>query len=143
MENCGLLWRWRPCVNNYSIVTYNNDYFWKAIIFMSSKHLHFASKFVKNNAYSLYLNIENKIKKPLASLDSLRVNCWEIDQVISKCQIDFLSKTCRFFKYKLAILIFWIKFAQKGYFRSKINKVNTTFEFCIFILIKVPNFRLN
>ena len=25
---------------------------------------------------------------------SLRVNCWKIDQVTSKWQMDFLSKTC-------------------------------------------------
>ena len=26
---------------------------------------------------------------------SLRINCWEINQVTSKCQISFLNKTCK------------------------------------------------
>ena len=43
---------------------------------------------------------------------SLRVNCWEINQVTSKCQIDFLEKTC------------------KG--KSKTEKVNITIGFYIF-----------
>ena len=33
--------------------------------------------------------------------------------------------------------------AQKGYFRSKTEKVNTTFEFCMFELVLVPNVSLN
>ena len=36
---------------------------------------------------------------------------------------------------------FGIKFAQKGYFRLKIEKVNITIEFCIFELVQVLNFR--
>ena len=36
----------------------------------------------------------------------LRVNCWEINHVTSKCLIDFSDKTCK--KKK--------KFAQKEYF---------------------------
>ena len=47
------------------------------------------------------------------------------------------------FQSKRKILIFWIKFTQKGYFRSKITNVNTTIKFCIFKLILVPNFSLN
>ena len=39
------------------------------------------------------------------------------------------------FQLKLTILIFWTKFAQNGYFRSKTEKVNTTIEFCIFDLV--------
>ena len=39
------------------------------------------------------------------------------------------------FKLKLTILIFWTKFAQKGYFQSKTEKVNVTIEFCIFELV--------
>ena len=35
---------------------------------------------------------------------------------------------------KLTILIFWTKFAQKGYFQSKTEKVNFTIEFCEFEL---------
>ena len=45
----------------------------------------------------------HKIKKPLVP-KSLRVNCWETDQVTSKCQMD---------------LDIW----------SKMEKVNTTIEF--------------
>ena len=33
--------------------------------------------------------------------------------------------------------------ARKEYFRSKTEKVNTTFEFCIFELVLVPNVSLN
>ena len=36
------------------------------------------------------------------------------------------------FHLKLGILIFGTKFAQKGYFWSKTEKVNTTIEFYIF-----------
>ena len=47
------------------------------------------------------------------------------------------------FQFELTILIFWTKFAQKGYFQSKTAKMNTTIEFCIFKLVLVPNFSLN
>ena len=30
--------------------------------------------------------------------------------------------------------MFWTKFAQQGYFRSKMKKVNSIIEFCIFEL---------
>ena len=46
------------------------------------------------------------------------------------------------FHVKLKILIFWIKFALKEYFRSKMEKVNITIAFCIFELVWVPNFNL-
>ena len=36
-----------------------------------------------------------------------------------------------------------IKFAPKGYFQSKTEKVNSTTKFCIFKLVLVPNFGLN
>ena len=39
------------------------------------------------------------------------------------------------FQLKLLILIFWTKFAQKGYFQSKMKKVNSIIEFCIFELV--------
>ena len=32
-------------------------------------------------------------------------------------------------------VFFWTKFAQKGYFWLKTEKVNTTIEFCIFDLV--------
>ena len=38
------------------------------------------------------------------------------------------------FQNKLTILIFWTKFTQKGYLRSKSEKVNITTEFCTFKL---------
>ena len=48
------------------------------------------------------------------------------------------------FQLKLKILIFWTKFSQKGCFRFKTGKVNTTIEFWIlYIRIFVPNFSLN
>ena len=36
------------------------------------------------------------------------------------------------YELKLTILIFFIKFSQKGYFQSKTEKVNITTDFCIF-----------
>ena len=36
-----------------------------------------------------------------------------------------------------------IKFASKGYFQSKTEKVNSTTKFCIFKLVLLPNFSLN
>ena len=35
------------------------------------------------------------------------------------------------FQFKLTILLFWIKFVQKGYFWSKTGKVNNIIEFSI------------
>ena len=35
------------------------------------------------------------------------------------------------FQFKLTILLFWIKFVQKGYFWSKTGKVNIIIEFSI------------
>ena len=43
------------------------------------------------------------------------------------------------FQLKRTILTLWIKFAQKGCFWSKTEKVTTTVEFCIFELVEVPN----
>ena len=54
-------------------------------------------------------------------------------------QINLVTK----FQFKLKILIFWTKFAQRGYFQSKTKKVNfalRTLQLCIFELIKVPTF---
>ena len=47
------------------------------------------------------------------------------------------------FHLQLIIMIFWTKFAEKGCFRSKTEKVNTTIEFCMLKLVYVPNFTLN
>ena len=46
-------------------------------------------------------------------------------------------------KFHLKQKDFWTRFAQKGYFRSKIEKVGTTIEFRIIELASVPNFTLN
>ena len=59
-----------------------------------------------------------------------------------------MNITDEFFLFELQLvyvpnLIFWIKFAQKGYFWSKIEKVDITNEFCIFELGYLPNFSLN
>ena len=43
-----------------------------------------------------------------------------------------LATKCRL---KLIILIFWTKFAQKGYFQLKKEKVNITIDFRIFKLL--------
>ena len=45
--------------------------------------------------------------------------------------------------FKLTVLNFGTKFAQKGCFWSKAEKVNTTTEFCIFKLVLMPNLSLN
>ena len=47
------------------------------------------------------------------------------------------------FRLKMTILTFCTKFAQKGYFRSKTEKVNTAIKFCITEFFWVPNFSLN
>ena len=46
------------------------------------------------------------------------------------------------FQLQLTIFTFWTKFAQKGYFRSKTEKLNITIEFCMFELVYVPNVSL-
>ena len=38
------------------------------------------------------------------------------------------------FQLTVIVLIFWNKFAQKGYFRPKTKKVNSIIELCIFEL---------
>ena len=40
-------------------------------------------------------------------------------------------------------MIFWTKFAQKGYFQSKSEKINTTIELCILKSVYIPDFSLN
>ena len=47
------------------------------------------------------------------------------------------------FQSQLTIFTFWTKFAQKGYFQSKTEKLNITIEFCMFELVYVPNVSLN
>ena len=43
------------------------------------------------------------------------------------------------FRFKLTVLIFWTKFTQKGYLRSKSEKVNITTELGIFKLEEYKN----
>ena len=47
------------------------------------------------------------------------------------------------FHLRLTILTIWTKFAPKGHFRSKTEKVNSIIEFWIFELGQLPNFNLN
>ena len=47
------------------------------------------------------------------------------------------------FQLKVKILILWTKFAQKGYFWWKTEKVNITIEICLFELVWIPNFNVN
>ena len=59
-----------------------------------------------------------------------------------------MNITDEFFLFELQLvyvpnLIFWIKFAQKGYFWSKTEKVKTSIDFYIFQLILVLNCGLN
>ena len=49
----------------------------------------------------------------------------------------------KLFQIKLTVLIFWIKFTQKGYFWSKAKKMNSAIEFFIFELDSLTNFSLN
>ena len=51
-----------------------------------------------------------------------------MDQISSKMVFQLKPK----FQLKLTILTFKTKFAQKWYFQSKIEKMNTFLEFCIF-----------
>ena len=41
------------------------------------------------------------------------------------------------------ILIFWNKFAQKGYFRSKTGQLNIITEFSVFELVKITSSTLS
>ena len=41
------------------------------------------------------------------------------------------------FHLKQIIFIFWTKFAQKGYFRSKTEKVNVTIEINVMVYIRI------
>ena len=45
-------------------------------------------------------------------------------------------------KLKEIILIFWTKFTQNGFFRSKLENVSMTIEFSIFEIVYIPNFSL-
>ena len=51
------------------------------------------------------------------------IACWDINQVTSKCHMDFLDNTCKK--------------------TSKAEKKNITIEFYIFKLACVPNFSFN
>ena len=47
-----------------------------------------------NSKYVFAFTFLYRIRKA-TDVKSLRINCWEINQVTSKCQIDILNKTCK------------------------------------------------
>ena len=47
------------------------------------------------------------------------------------------------FHIKLTISIFWTKFAQKGFFPFKAEKLNSTMEYCILELVYATKLSLN
>ena len=47
------------------------------------------------------------------------------------------------FQFKPTTLIFWAKFDQRKYFRSKMEKLKITIEFCILKLVLLLHFNLN
>ena len=61
----------------------------------------------------------------------------ELHYWILRIRITLITK----FQLKPTILIFGAKFAQKGYFRSKTAKVNSTIEFYLFKVVQ--SFSLN
>ena len=104
-------------------------------------------RLVENNDKSFLIQI-----KKVTGFKSLRINYWEINQLTSKYQMNFLGKTYKKvhkketsppkftystysrdqFQLKLTIFIFWTKLVQKRYFQPKTDTMNTTIEFCIF-----------
>ena len=64
-----------------------------------------------------------KTTRKATGFQSLLVNCWEINKVTLKWQIDFLEKTSEE--------------------KSKTEKVNVTIGFYIFEKVQVPSFSLN
>ena len=81
------------------------------------------TRIIPNTDFFHAVSLAEYNKKKAIGFKSHRVNYWEINQVASKCQMDFLNKT-----YKKA---------------SATKKVNITIEFYIFKTVKVPNFNLN
>ena len=63
-----------------------------------------------------------------------RTELWEIAASPIGYKIHMFIKLI-FFQLKLRILIFWTKFAQKVYFLSKTENVNSAIEPCIFELV--------
>ena len=59
-----------------------------------------------------------------------------------KIQHTEIGQGTNFHTKQNLLFIFWIKFAQKRYFRSKTEKTNITIKFRIFKLVKKPNFIL-
>ena len=62
---------------------------------------------------------------------------------IEFCIFKLLVNLGTKFQFKLTIVIFLARFAQKGCFPSKAKKVKITIEFYIFELVYVPNSSLN
>ena len=70
------------------------------------------------------------------AISMYKVSAWTensdfMDQISSKKEFQLQLK----FQLKLTILTFPIKFAQKRYFQSKTERVNTSIEFSIFDLL--------
>ena len=62
-------------------------------------------------------------KRKSTGFKSVQVNCWEINQVKSKCQMDTLDKSCETGQTK--------------------KKMNINIKFYIFEMVQVLNFSLN
>ena len=60
-----------------------------------------------------------------------------------KVLLDEISKLAYLNYSKHRILSFWINFAQKGYFQSKIENLRKTTKFSIFELVYIPSFTSN
>ena len=82
---------------------------------------------------------------PLHYVLVIKIHIYVPNMKIS-CLLPYVS----FFIFKLVQipneltnLICWMKFAQKRYFRSKIEKVNMTIEFRLLELVQVPKFNVN
>ena len=81
------------------------------------KHMHYTITIPWALGDFLRLNTNGKLKEraKATGFKSLRINCWEINQVISKCQMDLLNKTCKK--------------------RSKTERKNITIKFEIFQIV--------
>ena len=107
--------------------------------------------------------IHVKLKKNVYFIILKLITCWEINQVTSICQMDFLDNTCKKdlkqkkghrilhsqislgskFQLQHTILIFWNKCVIERSIVKTIKTVNITIEFSIFELDYVLNFSWN
>ena len=77
------------------------------------------------------LDVAAVLDPPLETVNEVQNRKSEHHYSILDIRINLGTK----FQLKLTVLICWTKFAPKGCFRSKIENVNTTIEFCIFELV--------